>query len=122
MLLSHRTADELNRIGLVVGFLSFWFAAPEFIGEQRLKSWEQILASGLSRVPKIVRAATSFVMYFFFLLFYVQPSLVSTQWRLDRSVAQSCFRAWTPSDHLEHSEWCISDGARSGKIGKRCSH
>jgi hypothetical protein len=29
--------DVFNRIALVLGFFSFWFAAPEFIGEERLR-------------------------------------------------------------------------------------
>jgi hypothetical protein len=32
-----------NRAGIILGFLSFWFAAPEFIGEERLKAWERSL-------------------------------------------------------------------------------
>ncbi len=27
----------LNRIGLIMGFISFWFAAPEILGEENLK-------------------------------------------------------------------------------------
>jgi hypothetical protein len=30
-------ATILNRIGLILGFFSFWFAAPEILGEERLK-------------------------------------------------------------------------------------
>jgi hypothetical protein len=48
--MSHDACDWLNRIGLILGFLSFWFAAPEFIGEERLKSWEQSAARTLSFV------------------------------------------------------------------------
>jgi hypothetical protein len=44
--LSPDTVALLNRAGLALGFVSFWFAAPEFIGEDRLRSWEQALASG----------------------------------------------------------------------------
>jgi hypothetical protein len=45
-------SEWLNRTGMLLGFLSFWFAAPEFIGEERLKAWEQALAAGLLRLPK----------------------------------------------------------------------
>jgi len=44
----------LNRTGLALGFCSFWLAAPELIGEVRLKMWEQKLAKGLFRLPGIL--------------------------------------------------------------------
>jgi len=44
-----QTLSWCNRIGMLLGFISFWLAAPEFIGEERLKSWEQIL---INRVMK----------------------------------------------------------------------
>ena len=37
---------------MLLGFLSFWFAAPEFIGEQRLRAWERALVAGVLRLPK----------------------------------------------------------------------
>jgi len=46
--------DVLNRTGLVLGFFSFWLAAPEFIGEARLRSWELSLAKGLLKVPTVL--------------------------------------------------------------------
>lgn len=52
--MNQQTCDWLNRIGIVLGFLSFWFAAPEFIGEARLKAWEMSLARGIFRLPRIV--------------------------------------------------------------------
>ena len=53
--MTHRLADILNRVGLFLGFVSFWFAAPEFIGEPRLKAWEHALAAGLLRMPKALK-------------------------------------------------------------------
>ena len=50
-MITHETADWLNRGGLILGFLAFWFAAPEFIGETRLKKWERALAKGLLKLP-----------------------------------------------------------------------
>jgi hypothetical protein len=50
MALSRGWVDNLNRLGLLFGFLSFWFAAPEFLGEERLRSWEQSLVSGLGKL------------------------------------------------------------------------
>jgi hypothetical protein len=52
-------ADWLNRISLILGFLSFWLVAPEFIGERRLKSWETALASGLLKMPLILRIVSA---------------------------------------------------------------
>jgi hypothetical protein len=50
--MSHETINWLNRIGLTLGFSSFWFAAPEFIGERRLKMWEMALANFAGKVPR----------------------------------------------------------------------
>ena len=44
-------ARWLNRAGMVLGFASFWFAAPELIGEERLKKWEERLEAGVARFP-----------------------------------------------------------------------
>ena len=41
-----QTYDWLNRLGILIGFLSFWFVTPEFIGETRLKQWDSLLVSG----------------------------------------------------------------------------
>jgi hypothetical protein len=59
MTLSHETVNILNRVGLSVGFVAFWFAAPEFIGETRLRAWEQDIAkalAGFNRLPQTVKA------------------------------------------------------------------
>ncbi len=56
-MLPHDWADVLNRIGLILGFASFWFAAPEFIGEQRLKEWEAGLGSGLRNLSIVLNTA-----------------------------------------------------------------
>jgi hypothetical protein len=53
--MSRETCDILNRIGMILGFLSFWFAAPEFIGEERLKQWEIQLAAWLTGIPGILK-------------------------------------------------------------------
>lgn len=53
--MARELADWLNRIGMVLGFVSFWLVAPEFIGEGRLRSWEHSLAAGLLQMPKIMR-------------------------------------------------------------------
>ena len=43
--------EWLNRIGMILGFVSFWLVAPEFIGEERLKRWEERLEAFIARVP-----------------------------------------------------------------------
>lgn len=50
---THQVAIWLNRIGLVLAFLSFWFAAPEFLGEERLKAWETSMSKFVKPMPKI---------------------------------------------------------------------
>jgi hypothetical protein len=50
--MSQGLCDWLNWIGLIFGFFSFWFAAPEFIGEKRLKEWEMRLANTARLVPQ----------------------------------------------------------------------
>ena len=67
MHLTHGLADFFNRVGMVFGFLSFWFAAPEFIGEQRLKSWEDAIAASLAtfrRLPDSLQGAIVFTLIF----------------------------------------------------------
>src|SRR5437016_3477192 len=55
-MMTHETADWVNRVGLTLGFLAFWFAAPEFIGETRLRKWEQALGKSLLKLPFIGKA------------------------------------------------------------------
>ena len=59
--------DYLNRIGIVLCFFSFWFAAPEIFGEQKLKEWEthskQRLERTQAQMPSIVNRIELFVAY-----------------------------------------------------------
>jgi hypothetical protein len=58
---SHLAADWINRLGLFLGFLAFWFAAPELIGEERLKRWEKwALEDFIRDVPKNLGCLVSF--------------------------------------------------------------
>jgi hypothetical protein len=52
LLLPHETADWVNRVGMLLGFVAFWFAAPELIGEQRLLRWEHLAEQGVRLIPK----------------------------------------------------------------------
>jgi formate/nitrite transporter FocA (FNT family) len=40
----------LNRLGLISGFVSFWLAAPELIGEGPLKAADRLIRKALSKV------------------------------------------------------------------------
>lgn len=60
--MAHEMADWVHRVGLLLGFLSFWFAAPEFIGETRLLNWEEIVARGIGKLPFAVKALTVLIM------------------------------------------------------------
>src|SRR5437762_914160 len=60
--MTHETADWVNRIGMILGFLSFWFAAPEFIGEKRLQSWESALGRSLPKAAGLTEAAGKSLM------------------------------------------------------------
>jgi hypothetical protein len=52
----------INRIGLVFDFLAFWLAAPEILGEERLRKAETLIERGfssiLSRFQKIFKRIT----------------------------------------------------------------
>jgi hypothetical protein len=41
----------LNLLGVVLEFLSFWFAAPEILGEERLRALERGLEKGMKQLP-----------------------------------------------------------------------
>lgn len=52
----------INRFGLIFDFLAFWLAAPEILGEERLKKAEIFIEHGfaliLSRFQKIFKRVT----------------------------------------------------------------
>ena len=41
----------VNRVGIVLEFLSFWFAAPEILGEERLRALERRVVRGVILLP-----------------------------------------------------------------------
>jgi hypothetical protein len=53
----YHLADWFNRVGLVLGYGSFFLAAPEIIGEERLKTLEGFLVSGLRNFRKVLDVA-----------------------------------------------------------------
>ena len=44
----------VNRVGIVLEFLSFWLAAPEILGEERLRALERRLERGIKQLPGAV--------------------------------------------------------------------
>jgi hypothetical protein len=44
----------VNRVGILLEFLWFWFAGPELLGEERLKAWGQRLEWWLRVIVVIV--------------------------------------------------------------------
>ncbi len=47
-------SDSAERLGMVLEFLSFWFAAPEILGEERLKQAEATLEEWMRKAPDAV--------------------------------------------------------------------
>jgi len=56
----------VNRVGIVLEFLSFWFAAPEILGEERLRALEHRVERGIRVLP----------LAMFFLAVVILPFLV----------------------------------------------
>jgi len=46
--------EWVNRVGIVLEFLSFWLAAPEILGEERLRALERVLERGIRALPLTV--------------------------------------------------------------------
>ena len=44
----------LNLLGIVLEFASFWFAAPEILGEERLRALEWRIERGVSGLPTLL--------------------------------------------------------------------
>ena len=44
----------VNRVGIVLEFLSFWLAAPEILGEERLKALERRLEKEIKQLPDLL--------------------------------------------------------------------
>ena len=44
----------VNRVGIVLEFLSFWLVAPEILGEERLRALERRAEWGISRLPYLM--------------------------------------------------------------------
>jgi hypothetical protein len=77
-------APWIMQIGMTLEFLSFWFAAPEILGEKRLKKYEDILEASLktSRFYGILLAFLILVLiptvYFYFSDYGVWPLAITS--------------------------------------------
>lgn len=61
-----QTYDWLNRIGIILCFISFWLITPELIGETTLKRWEQLFIKRATILRKIVE----FIWIAYFILLF----------------------------------------------------
>ena len=52
----------VNRVGIVLEFLSFWLAAPEILGEERLRALERRVEKGIMKLPMILLLAVGLVL------------------------------------------------------------
>lgn len=44
----------INVLGMTLQFISFWFAAPEILGEEKLKHYEEKLKHYISNLPTLI--------------------------------------------------------------------
>lgn len=63
-LLSLFTVGNVNRIGMVLEFFSFWFAAPELLGEERLRRLRDSFGRGIKALPSL----TAKILYWILVL------------------------------------------------------
>jgi len=61
----------LNRIGLILNFLAFWFSVPELIGEKRLIAWERKIESSIERSIESVKIAIFIIGWILFLTYSI---------------------------------------------------
>ena len=52
----------VNRVGILLEFLSFWLAAPEILGEERLRKLERRVERGIMKLPMMLLMAVALVL------------------------------------------------------------
>ncbi len=57
----------INILGMTLQFFSFWFAAPEILGEEKLKHYENKIKRYLSNIPTLVFGVPSIILIFAFI-------------------------------------------------------
>ncbi|MCU0392878.1 MAG: hypothetical protein MUE81_17350 [Thermoflexibacter sp.] len=57
----------LNVLGMTLQFFSFWFAAPEILGEDKLKHYEEKIKKYISNLPTLIFGVPSLILLFVFL-------------------------------------------------------
>ncbi len=58
----------INILGMTLQFISFWFAAPEILGEEKLKHYEEKIKKYLSNIPTFLFGVPSIVFAFIFFM------------------------------------------------------
>ncbi len=64
----------INRIGLILGFLSFWFVTPELLGEERLRLIHKKIKGSLFESSLVIFTLLVMAMVLFYILktpFYI---------------------------------------------------
>ena len=69
----------MNRVGIILNFISFWFAAPEILGEERLRkieaSFEKVVKAGSTCL--VVFLFVTLIPLFVIMLFFLMPALIT---------------------------------------------
>jgi hypothetical protein len=119
---NHDLSDWLNRIGLILGFFSFWLAAPEFIGEERLRSWEKRLGKLIAvGFPLMVTVAglivggtqdSSFAKAHpvWFAMAFIPLMGLLIAWRLQNLLAEWIVAKLTNDAHVRRSALALGAG------------
>ena len=130
----------VNVVGILFEFFSFWLVAPEILGEERLKSWEERLETGIGILPKIVvtllslfLVATAGYIFFGFIIGrrLIEFALLSEAtgvvfvflmslafmigWNMERRLVPRLLR--TLRDDAKFRERCLAVGAMLFVIG-----
>jgi hypothetical protein len=57
----------LNISGMLLQFFAFWFAAPELLGVEKLKQWEDKIKTFASKIPTIALGVPGIILLAVFL-------------------------------------------------------
>jgi len=58
------TVGNVNRIGMILEFFSFWFAAPELLGEDRLRRLRDSFGRGVKALPSLTAKVLCGILLF----------------------------------------------------------
>ena len=60
-MIDHEWVVMFNRVGLILNFLSFWFIAPEILGEERLRRIDRWFESVVKGIVETTGCLTTFI-------------------------------------------------------------